>query len=379
MSVERVQRKGQVLWRARWRENGQAHSQVCNTKADARRLDDEIKRRKRLGILGDLDAGTQTVADFARDMWWPLHASHLAKRTRDNYACVFDAHLLGRVGAMRLRDVRSQTVARLRVDLEQAGVGPAAVRKALAVLSGIFTHAVAWEQVESNPVTNVLKPSATRARAIDPPAPSVIEAMRSDLLVSQRLRDATLISVLAYAGLRPAEALALQWRHVRERVLLIEQAQGDGEVKTTKTRRVRTVRLLGPLAADLATWRLASGRPPDEAFVFGKDSGDAWRDHDWKNWSRRVFAPLAKRRAVIKTNPYDLRHTFCSLLLQEGRSVVEVAAHAGHSPSMTLDTYAHVIAELDDGPRPSAEEAIRAAREGNVSEKCPPTEDAATG
>lgn len=68
--------------------------------------------------------------------------------------------------------------------------------------------------------------------------------------------------------------------------------------------------------------------------------------------------------------PYDLRHAFCSLLLHEGQTVVEAARQAEHSPTMTLSTYAHVMAEIEEGERVSAEDAIRAAREDNVSGKC---------
>ena len=39
-------------------------------------------------------------------------------------------------------------------------------------------------------------------------------------------RDATLISVLAYAGIRPGEALALQWRDIREQTILAAVAAG---------------------------------------------------------------------------------------------------------------------------------------------------------
>lgn len=81
-------------------------------------------------------------------------------------------------------------------------------------------------------------------------------------------RDATLISVLAYAGLRPQEALAMRWADVRERTLLIEKASdGQGDVKLTKTRHSRTVRLLAALAHDLAEWRLLCGRPEADALV----------------------------------------------------------------------------------------------------------------
>ena len=65
--------------------------------------------------------------------------------------------------------------------------------------------------------------------------------------------------------------------------------------------------------------------------------------------------------------PYDLRHSFASLLLHEGRSVIYVARQLGHDARLTLSRYGHVIDELDDQPRLPAEAAIRAAREGSGS------------
>ena len=63
-------------------------------------------------------------------------------------------------------------------------------------------------------------------------------------------------------------------------------------------------------------------------------------------WKNRVYNPAARRAGLASVRPYDLRHAFVSLLLAEGRSVVDVAAQAGHAPTMTLDTYAHVMADL---------------------------------
>jgi hypothetical protein len=63
----------------------------------------------------------------------------------------------------------------------------------------------------------------------------------------------------------------------------------------------------------------------------------------------------------------SLRHSFISLLIHEGLSVVEVARQAGHSPEMTLSTYAHVVDEHSLGTeRRSAEDQIRAARGEDV-------------
>jgi integrase len=77
-----------------------------------------------------------------------------------------------------------------------------------------------------------------------------------------------------------------------------------------------------------------------------------------------VFRPAAEAIGLTNVRPYDLRHSFCSLLLAEGRSVMEVASQAGHSPTMTLSTYGHVLDELQGGSTVTAEDEIRIARDG---------------
>jgi integrase len=59
---------------------------------------------------------------------------------------------------------------------------------------------------------------------------------------------------------------------------------------------------------------------------------------------------------------YDLRHAFASLQVRAGLSIPELAEQLGHSPAMTLSTYAHVIRELKGEPVVSAEEQVERAR-----------------
>jgi integrase len=147
-------------------------------------------------------------------------------------------------------------------------------------------------------------------------------------------------------------------------------------VKGTKTNKTRSVRLLAPLAADLREYRLACGRPGDGQLLFPRGDGAPWTDFDWRNWRRRAFTPAAAR-AGLAVRPYDLRHSFVSLLITEGASIVEVARQAGHSPAVALNVYAHVIEELEGGERRSAEAVIREARDARVPLVCPSTGDAA--
>jgi integrase len=123
---------------------------------------------------------------------------------------------------------------------------------------------------------------------------------------------------------------------------------------------MRSVRLLAPLAEDLTAWRRVTGQP--SGLVFPRPSGSAWSDDDRRNWRHRVFQANADAIGKAKARPYYLRHSFVSLLIAEGRTVIDVAQQAGHSAETCLRYYAHLFAEFDPAHRVSAEEEIRKAR-----------------
>ena len=70
---------------------------------------------------------------------------------------------------------------------------------------------------------------------------------------------------------------------------------------------------------------------------------------------------MSRPPASTYQRPYDLRHSFASLLLHEGRSVIYVARQLGHGAQLTMRTYGHVVEDLEDQPRMPAEDAILAA------------------
>jgi integrase len=242
-----------------------------------------------------------------------------------------------------------------------AGAGREAVLQALMLLGSILQRAVEGERSPRNAARIVRKVKRGPRRKVRPLAPVTVEKLRT----ASRERDAVLISVLAYAGLRPQEALALCWGHVRERTILVERAVSLGELKDTKTRAHRTVRLLAPLQEDLRAWRRSQGPLVDDALLFPSSQGRLWTKTDWDNWRRRPFDAACVAIALYDARLYDLCHSFASLLLHEGRSVTYVARQLGHAATLTLNTYGHVIEELDDSPQIAAEDAIRAARNGS--------------
>lgn len=376
------------VYRVRWKDpaTGKRLVETLSTPRDALDFHAHLRLARRRGVLGELDQGRELLTDFAAG-WWERYAKHnLDQTTRKTYASVWNRHLLPRVGHLQLRQITPAVVDRLKSDLQDDGVGAPTIRKAMSLLQAILREAVAWDRLRLNPVKQIRKPRAPRKRAVIAVSPEQVEALRDAL---PTLRDQVLVSVLAYAGTRPEDALALEVRHLGRATLLVEQKNVDGSIVTGQKvdRPPRTIDLLAPLRQDLTEYMLATVRRAPKALLFARRDGKPWRDTDYRNWRRRVFYPAAaaaglatleqrvsyvtvdgKRRRRMKTaydglHPYDLRHSFASLLLRDGRlSLAEIAEQLGNSVATLSDVYAHVIADMRGQPRTSADDAIMQAR-----------------
>jgi len=363
MSVERITRKsGARVYRVRWREHGRNRARTFDRRADAEAWDREVKRRQQLGVLAvqQLTDRGMTLGEWIVERWTPEHAVTLEQTTRDRYANAHALHIAPALDDLPLREITVGTLRRWQAGLVARGMKSASVHKCRTFLSSVLRHAAEAEAIAANPLALVRAPRAEHREQVRPLAPATVERIRAAL----DAEGAAVVSVLAYAGLRPGELRALRWGDVRERTLLIQRgADPTGRAKTTKTRSVRTVRLLAPLAADLKEWRMASGRPGDSALVFPAADGAAWTKDDWDVFRANGWKTACKRAGLMPVpRPYDLRHSFASLLLAEGRTVHYVAAQLGHSPVLTLSTYGHLIAEYTDAGPIDAEAEITAAR-----------------
>jgi integrase len=357
-----------VVFRVRFKDaSGCRRSETFDELDDALDFQAKLRLLRRRDALNELDVGRETLDAFVAEWWEDYATVNLAHNTLKTYAVVWNRHALPRLGPLQLRQVTPPVVARFRRDLSEAGVGNEAIKKTMTMLQGVFARAVEWGRVPVNPVQAVRKPTSIR-RAVVPLAPVTVEHLRAALLANRArgLLEAVLVSVLAYAGLRPEEALALEWAHIRRRTILVEQVNVDGVIHPRqKTQRPpRTIDLLGPLSADLDELRARN----DIAFVFPRSDGKPWTAVDWRNWRRRGYQHIADQLMVQDRRPYSLRHSFASLLIHERRlTIVEIAEQMGHSATTLLHTYAHVIAELKAQAPVSAEDRIQEARRALIS------------
>ncbi len=385
---ERRRHSGEVyyVYRVRFKNaRGKRDQRTFDTAQDALDFRARLRLLKRTRDLAVLESGNEALEQFMGDFWRLYVETRLEPSTRRKYRCLWSKHIAGRLGPMELRQITPLVLCEFILELEQAGAGAATIRSCLGLLQSMFARAVEWDRASVNVVKLITKPSAPRVRAIKPLRPTEVEALRRQMLLrsDQGLRDATLVSVLAYAGLRPEEALALEYQHVRRATLLIEQKWIDGEiVPGQKTRRPpRFPPLLDVLQDDLHEYQLACGSPG--GLIFARPDGAPWRDHDWRDWRSRVWQPACEATGIAtitkttivsngkrKTKrtyegpvPYDLRHSFASLLIHERKhSIIQISEWMGHSAATLLTHYAHVIGDLASKPSLPNEQAIKAAR-----------------
>lgn len=174
---------------------------------------------------------------------------------------------------------------------------------------------------------------------------------------------------MAYTGMRPQEALALHWYAVRKNTLLVELANTDGELDRLKNRkrsrkRSRTIDLIPAVREDLAAWRSACPTAGDRDLLFPHETfGGLWLEEHYKTWRRRIYVPSAENVGLPTQRPYNLRHTWASLLIAEKRlSIVEIAEQLGDKTSTVLDIYSHVMREFRHQRSLDIEKEVRRAR-----------------
>ena len=348
--------------------------------------------------VGAIAAAGMRLDSYAQEWFRDFAQVELARKTQIEYAEQWDRHLLKRVGHLPFAKCTTPVFEKLRQELVRQGLGQATIAKLLGLLQAMFREAVLWGYMDTNPLKAVPKRRSGQSGAPKPQVaasrvlgPLVVELMRAWLLEQGRRKDALLVCLLHYAGLRPGEALALDVERVLKQTLVIDAALSLGEEKQTKNRRNRSVRLLAPLRPDLDAYLLEQGLRaglllPREQFregviTRGPKQGQPlrirvaewkpeqpWSDSTYRSWRRNVYCPVRVALGEAAGKPYDGRHSFASLLLHEGKNLAYVAEQLGDSIDTVQRTYLHVIEELVGQPITAAEETIRAARRRVASE-----------
>ena len=227
-----IQKRGS-RYVVRWREGGRQLQRTFIKHGDAVAFETDVRRRQQLGALAPgVIQSRMTLTEFVREEWWPRYAiPNLKPSTQRRYLEVWGTHLLPALGDYELRAMTPMLVEDLRARFDAQRVGIQTQRKALMLLQGILRRAVVRGLIPANPVSVVDKPRQPPTRRPEPLPPETVERIRAQL----RQRDATMVSVLAYAGLRPEEATSARWRDLGDRSLHVNASKRRSSARPARS------------------------------------------------------------------------------------------------------------------------------------------------
>jgi integrase len=168
--------------------------------------------------------------------------------------------------------------------------------------------------------------------------------------VSQRIPEYYPLFLLALrTGMRLGEILAVQWGDIDfgGRFIEVRRNLVGGRVTTTKSTKRRRVDMSLKLTEALRDHQKARKAASLKAgrrlpsWVFTNADG---RPLDGDNLRHRVFYVLLEKAKLRQIRFHDLRHTYASLLIQNGESLAYVKEQLGHSSiQVTVDVYGHLV------------------------------------
>ena len=267
------------------------------------------------------------------------------------YSTVWRVHLAPRWGALKLRQVDAEAIAKWKQEKLTAGVGARTMICALHVLGAVFKHARRFGWTTANPLEHVHRPRH------DYQVTAFTPAQIATLLEVADAETGLLVRTLASTGLRFGELAGLRWSAVdlERGVIQVREQFTHGawsELKTANARR--SIPLPSALLGQLKTRYSALNhgsivlRPlDDDRLVFASPEGG---ELDANNWRTRHWLPLLKatapdakhpKRVAVSGTPHMLRHSYATALIQSGENAKTVQTLMGHhSVAFTMDQYA---------------------------------------
>ena len=393
--MSNIKRRGNSYqWRYFYRDGNGRRSSKSGTAPTRRAAADALAASQAETIRTGRNANTTiTLADYASE-WFATYET-LGLRASTVYATriVIRAHIVPRLGAMRLTELKTRDVAGWITDLGRdgrrdggGGLGAKTIRNAYGVLAAMLEDAAANDLIARNPCDGVRLPRVERS------ALRVWDRwqLATFLVAARDARDPMypIWRLIADTGMRRGEVLGLRWDEVdamateititRTRVRVGGRMMAS-EPKTRAGRRVITV--AAETIEELTRLRerqealAAQLEMPPTAYVCAMDDG---RPMD-ANALRRRWNKAVARAGVPAASAHRARHTVPTVQLEDGVPIHIVAGRTGHANgAVTLKLYAEYLPRADRDAAQRHGDSLADAMREMCAECVPTTSERAT-
>jgi integrase len=315
---------------------------------------DELVRRTNYQIeRGEICFNANTPFEKYAAEWLEVHKKHsISKKNYDTYEANLRLHINPVIGKMPLKDIRSTQCK--KVLNTHAGESKSHVGKLRMTMYQIFEQAIEDEYIHKNPARKLKLPEVSEGTHRP-----ITEFERTHILkVAETHRAGLWVLIMLYCGLRPSEAIALNWNDIDFKNNFINVSHSIYNKRKAKTsagkRKV-------PMPEELAEKLMAEKKISRTTFIFHQVQNELKPHTDtsmrclWDNFIRELDismgAKVYRNQIILSVvaedlTAYCLRHT-CATDYQAAGIPLNVAkVLLGHEDvSVTANIYTHYSSE----------------------------------
>lgn len=276
------------------------------------------------------------VESFLRYIRYEKNLSTHTVLSYKNDLFQFKAFLETLESGCELQQVTPEQVREWIASLSEDGLTARSISRKVSSLRAFYRYLVSQSVVAGSPVNDVRVPKVRKKLPVYLRRDTMDELL-DDVSYGDDLegvRNKLIIEMFYNTGIRRAELIGLKDENVRE-----------GEIKVTgkrnKQRLVPYGAELAELIADYRRMRSEAGLGDAEYFFIRKDGEPLYPQLVY----RVVKRALSQVCTLEKKSPHVLRHTFASVVLNNGAGLNSVKELLGHHSLASTEVYTHITFE----------------------------------
>lgn len=314
-------------------------------------------------IVGDKDI---LLKDFLRVWLKEIKQPYVKANSYDRLEYVVESTIINRIGNISLKQIDDNLIQTLIINkMKEEGYAYSTIKKTYSTLGQALKYATARGKINKNPINDVILPKKVlfknkKIRFLsNDERTTLVSTCYATFDNGRRIyKFGAFYVFLLYTGLRLGEALSLKWSDIdfdnrtvnvsRTIIYVKDRKKNDGsktlvDQQSTKSGTSRVVYLSNMAIEAIEDLKHQMGYDPNGYIMQTKNKTIIYPADIYK-----IFQRILKRADIEQCGIHALRHSFVSLMINNGVPVPMISTMVGHSNiGITMNVYSHLLKETE--------------------------------